>query len=178
MEGWVRNLDLHSDLGSACRSQGNKGPRWGRRPCSRLGDREGAAPGTQEWALPAGPEGDAEPGCGRATLRVRHKAPTPHLQTCSQRSWALLSWGSAPRSRKGEGTNHGVEKGPLGCQRTPGRTGLGASGYSLGPAVRLGVWTRHSAVPGLCGGCGVGGDSVSGEGTHGSCQASWPPQES
>lgn len=92
MEGWVRNLDLHSDLGSACRSQGNKGPRWGRRPCSRLGDREGAAPGTQEWALPAGPEGDAEPGCGRATLRMRHKAPTPHLQTCSQRSWALLSW--------------------------------------------------------------------------------------
>lgn len=49
MGGWVRNLDLHSDLGSACLPPGNKSPHWVRRPCSRLGDREGAAPGTQEW---------------------------------------------------------------------------------------------------------------------------------
>lgn len=68
--------------------------------------------------------------------RMRTRAPTPHFQACCQRSLALLSWGSAPWSKK-------TERGPWmwrkGCWVLP-QQWMPGQDRSLGKWQTLSAW--------------------------------------
>ena len=81
----------------------------------------------------------AESGCGRAAPRMRHKAPYPSPSNLPSEKLGPAVLGLCTREQEAGGDQPVWRTGLWDVsstrQQTPGRTGLGASGHSLGPAV-------------------------------------------